>query len=509
MVLSLLGLALAAPALPVDAVARHDALLAAFDAHFAPGAHAPETGTPVHAGCLTGLVASLKQDWDLFSPAERARMTRTLAPWKADLVEVPASPPPPPSATESCFGTQKANALAGERFVVEYDDGISESNVQRLLTALEFSYDKEVTELGWRAPMGAGNCLLPVYIEPSNQQSAYTTVDRCATGYCPYIVAYSGSFADLSWADTMAAHEFNHALQYSYGVANEFWWWEATATYVEESVYPTSNWWAYYVTGYAENPHLSLNASDQQDQDIFWHMYGMAIWAFYLDEYQGGLDTVQGAWEAARRAGGRNEAYYYGAWDALEDLGIDFDAAYLDFAVRNATMDYEAHRILPAVKTVGRVRALPASDTVAGGARPQGYGQNYIPVDGGLGAGILRLTVTGDEAVAWGGAIVATADGRALRAAVTSAEAGTPLVVELPDYAGEELMLMVTPLARNERPRSYDWSLEIVPPPVEEVEDDKGMFGCSAVPGAAGTVPVLVGVGLALVGRRSRRRPLA
>ncbi len=505
MVLSLLGLALAAPALPEDARARHDALLASFDAHFAPGAHAPQPGAPAHVGCLTGLVASLKQDWDLFSPAERARMTRTLAPWKADLMETPSAPPPPPVATESCLAPRKANALAGERFVVEYDDGTSESNVQRLLTALEYSYDKEVTELRWRAPMGAGNCLLPVYIEPSNQQSAYTTVDRCAVGYCPYIVAYSGSFADLSWADTMAAHEFNHALQYSYGAATEFWWWEATATYVEESVYPSSNWWAYYVTGYAQNPQLSLNASDQQDQDIFWHMYGMAIWAFYLDEYQGGLATVQGTWEAARRAGNRTDVYFYGAWDALEDLDIDFEEAYLDFAVRNATMEYDAHRILPQVDTVGRVRALPASDTVAGATRPQGYGQNYIPVEGGLGAGILRLTVTGDDAVSWGGAIIATADGRTLRSEVATAEAGSALVVELPDYGGEELMLMVTPLAQDERPHGYDWTLEIVPPPVDAEESDKGFLGCSAAPGTTGVVPLALAGLAGVLGRRRRR----
>ena len=74
---------------------------------------------------------------------------------------------------------------------------------------------------------------------------AYTTVEYCSGSGCmPYIVAYSGSFNSGNWWKTMACHELNHAIQFSYGFSHEFWWWEATATWIEEYVYPSFNDWA-------------------------------------------------------------------------------------------------------------------------------------------------------------------------------------------------------------------------------------------------------------------------
>ncbi len=495
MLLALVSLALAAPT--PDARAIHDALLARFEAEV----ELVDAGSadPHGPGCRTGLVMDLKAHWDLFSGEERARITSALAPWKEDLVApaVHARPPAEPgqAATDSCFGQQKANRLAGTNFVVEWDDGIPSSYADAFLEALEYSYGKEVGDLGWRAPLGDGRYLMPAYIENGRGQGAYTTVDFCAGGYVPYIVAQSGSWSDASWADTMAAHELNHALQFGYGFAHEFWWWEATATYVEDSVYPSSNWWAYYVGGYTQAPQVAMNASDQQDQTIFWHMYGMALWAFYLDEYQGGLDTVRGTWE---RASDERGTYVYGQWDALAELGIDFEDAYVDFTLRNAAMDYADHRILPEIDTLTTVRSLPAGDTVTGASRPQGYGQNYIAVNNGLGEGDLVLDFSSDEGVRWAVALVETSGAQLLGTELVEVDETGTAQLTLPDYGAEDVMIMVTPLVEGSTKRTYTWGLSLVTPEVVDTGDDTVADGaddsadedaklagcaCSATPG--------------------------
>jgi hypothetical protein len=514
MLLFLATLAHAAPALTPAEQTTRDALLARFDAHFE---HAAETEGP--DGCLTPLVAELKQSWHLFDAGERARITGVLAPWKADLAAPVAAARPRTDASraslaDSCVGQQKANRLEGEHFVVEWDDDVDDRYAPRFLEALEYSYGIETDDLGWRKPAGDGRYLMPAYIERGNYQGAYTTVEQCGSGYYPYIVAYSGSWADASWADTMAAHEFNHAIQFSYGFAHEFWWWEATATYVEDSVYD-SDWWAYYVTGYADSPHVAMNASDQQNQEIFWHMYGMAIWNFHIHENLGGMSTVLDIWESGRDERG---TYTWGQEDAFEELGLDFRATYLDFIVRNVSMDYVDHRILPEVDTVGNVRELPASGAGEGGTRPQGYGQNYVRIAGGLGTGTLELDFTSDEGVAWAVGLVETDGREVLRSSVQVIDALGAGTVTLEDYATNDVYLVVSPLVDGSAKRDYAWTLALVAPPVEEdpvvdPADEAGdetviKGGCGCATGSLPGVPLTAAAvgAAALLARRRRTR---
>jgi hypothetical protein len=280
------------------------------------------------------------------------------------------------------------------------------------------------------------------------------------------MVAYEGSWSSMSWADTMAAHEFNHALQFGYGFAHEFWWWEATATYVEDSVYD-SDWWAYYITGYSDNPQIAMDASSQDDQDIFWHMYGMAIWGFYLDEYQGGLATVLGTWEAAERERG---TYTFSQEEALGELGLDFRAAYLDFVARNVVMDYAQQRLFPDIDTVGSIDALPAEGGETGRQAPEGYGQNYVEIEEGLGEGDLVVTFAGEDSVEWA-LLLVEHDGSAILRTVESTFEGGAGEVVLEGYGEHPVGLVVTPLADSDSRRDYSYTAELRSPPEPEPDD--------------------------------------
>ena len=291
----------AAPATATaDHVALHDALLQRFE------------DTSGQGGCLTGLVLELRANWGLFTADERERMTTILAPFKADLFddlpekadEQGSVPPPAGNPTTTCFGEQGDSKIVGDHFEVQWDSGtVSQSVAQGFLDDLEVAWTAEVEELGWKDFAGGDQYLMMAYIENRNTGGAYTTISTCGGMYMPYIVAGKDAVSYGTWTDEMAAHEFNHALQFNYSYAPEFWWWEATATYVQSLVRDSTNW-ADYLYGYSDAPYIALGASSQSDQDVFWHMYGLSIFAHYLADHQGGRDTVRATCENAEDSRG-------------------------------------------------------------------------------------------------------------------------------------------------------------------------------------------------------------
>jgi hypothetical protein len=112
----------------------------------------------------------------------------------------------------TCIEQQGDNKLDGEYFSVQWDDGVtSESKAEDFLEVLEYSYEKEVDELGWQTPTKMSQYLMLALIQ-SGGSGAYTTA--FTSGSCssmPYIVAGSSSFSSGNWYRSMAAHEFNHA----------------------------------------------------------------------------------------------------------------------------------------------------------------------------------------------------------------------------------------------------------------------------------------------------------
>lgn len=512
----LLSTALAAPN------ELHDRLLDRFHGTFAAAEQAPV--------CMTGLVKDLKENWELFTPAERAELTARLDPGRADLLAPVARPtaPPPPGGTPSdtCQGQEHSNRVTGSHFAVEWDNAIDERTAEEFLDALESAYTKEIDELGWEPPAGYAQYLMKVEVVSGNYAGAYTTVEQCGRTYVPYIVAYAGSFQGNSdWYETMALHEFNHSSQFSYGYGPEFWIWEATATYIEEQVEPDNNWWSTYVTGYSGNPHMPMSAESQSDYDTFYHMYGMAIWGFHLEEHEGDADTVRKMWEWA---GGHGTYYDLDIEDMTEGAGVDFAAAYADFVARNAAMDYREHRLYMEVDTTDEVSSLPADGASGNRDAPGGYGQNYIHIDSSASDGgrTLQVTLTSDEGVDWLVELIEVDSDSVLRTKMATGEG--EVTVEMPAFDGKDVMLAVSPLKHNNNKEyTYAWSAElldeVITDPGDTTDtidtdpddgnpdgDGTGSFnsdpegqgnGCSTAPGGVAGLGVLLGLA-ALAGRR-------
>jgi len=415
--------------------------------------------------CSTGLVASLKENWSGFGPLQRARMTAKLAPFKDDLVEdAPITPPPSSLADDTCYGQYGDNRIVSEHFAVEWDDGVVTQNVaQSFSDSLEYSWDVEVDELGWREPDGSDHYLMLAYIADGNYGGAYTTVDTCNNEYVPYIVAYAGSFYSGSWYQDMACHEFNHAMQFGYGFAHEFYWWEATATYIEDSVYPAHHGWAPYVSGYADKPWIAMNASSQTDDEIFNHMYGMSIFAFYLHEYVGGGDFVRQTWDAAI---GEHGTYSLWIGDVVEDLGYDFDEVYRGFMATNTVMEYEDQTYFPGINVTQGIGQLPGDGESYSEMEPEPYGQNYITIDTDEASASepdLWVTVDGEEGGQWDAVLVGTSASQVLDmvALEFDGDHGEGRLPNFGDY--REAWLVVSPTKLSGWGRSYQYTAETVP----------------------------------------------
>ena len=452
-----------AVALEPDQLAIRSQLLERFDTVTSPIGIEPHQ----RGACLTGLVTDLREHWQLFEPADQQRMADFLAPWGSgdlsprNLRPSDDGPPPPPPADgdEPCFGHQSNNVLLTDHFSIEWDNGVSRSLAESFAESLEYSWDKEVLEFGWNRPEGTDNYPMLAYIaDEDGYAGAYTSVEYCnGEGYVPYIVAYSGSWSSASWAEDMACHEFNHAIQFSTSYAPEFWYWEATAIWMEEQVYPSHNYWTYYVDAYTSNPWIGLTASSQRDQEIFYHMYGAAIFNFFIDNWYDGAATVKGMWDYAA---GRSGQYSLTVWDNVAGIGVDLDweEVFVGFLAANTVMDYDEQSAFPSIDIHDSVTSLPDAGESSGSDEPESLGQNYIRFDDALDTGKdLHVTFQGEAGPDEWFAVLVSTEGRrvvqTVRMELDDSHQGEGFIA----FEGGDVFLVVSPWDEDASGYHYNW----------------------------------------------------
>ncbi len=414
--------------------------------------------------CLTGLVIDLKEHWELFEPADQQRMADFLAPWGGGDLSPPGrpvegdEPPPPPPADgdQPCFGHYGDDWILTDHFSVEWERGVDREIAEHFAEALEYSWDKEVTEFGWNRPLGTDDYPMLAYIaDEPGYGGAYTSVERCGNEYVPYIVAYSGSWSSYDWAEDMACHEFAHAIQFSTSYAPEFWYWEATAIWMEEQVYPSHNYWTYYVDAYTQNPWIGLTASSQRDQEIFYHMYGGAIFNFMIDNWYDGHATVKGMWDYAAARGGQ---YSLPVWDNITGIGLDWDEVFVGFLAANTVMDYDEQNVFPSIDIHQSVTSLPSSGEDSSSDQPESLGQNYIRFDDGLDEGKdLKVTFQGDAGPdEWYAVLVSTENRQVVQAVRIELDSGH-LGEGTISFEGGDVYLVVAPWDESAAGYHYNW----------------------------------------------------
>ena len=277
---------------------------------------------------------------------------------------------------------------------------------------LEEVWVYEIVQLGYLKPAGTEMYLYDVYIANTRDKIIGNgddltpslgfnflglTVTYCDKDYfqiCKddnlhdsfsYIIV-NNSYSNDQTMKITAAHEFFHAIQFSYPSIDDWWhspsdhWWiEASATWMEEVVFDEINHYYTRVRSWLRSPELSLKNTGSSYSD---HKYGDVIFILYLtDVYLKSRDFVRNVWE--NDEGGIDSL---NSVLAAEKYGrVDFESAFKGFIALNAVADIgEAYGGYEEGKQYGRVAVskehgdYPATSSVSSITAPYELGANYI-----------------------------------------------------------------------------------------------------------------------------------
>ena len=173
--------------------------------------------------------------------------------------------------------------------------------------------------LGWRDPASDfgtdGGDEVDIYIENIGADGIFGYValdpgqaqDPSVPHFGYMVMDNDYSQAEFHYADPLvplsvtAAHEYNHVLQNAYDYLEDPWMFEATATYMEDKVYPAINDYLTYVNAWVATTRQALTAFPASGPESF-KPYGSAVWDHWLD-HRFGPGVIRGAWEQSIGAG--------------------------------------------------------------------------------------------------------------------------------------------------------------------------------------------------------------
>lgn len=279
MVAILLPLLLIATASNASTVAEGDSLLLE---HRAGGTFAERRGesAPSAAEVVTARVLMATLD----STNSPAPLALTVAPIESDNYNIYRYTPP----YRVIYGKTYAN------------DSATIAMAESLSEELARVHDFYVTSLGLRAPVGAESYYIDIYIGNRGARNPQTgrTV-RIEPYYAAFADQYSEGTGFMVFNPVLEgellkitlAHELFHLVQFAYKDSGDFldsdlWFLEATATAMEEQLYPEGDDYIRFVDSWYGQCHLDMDTFNGSKE------YGAAIFALYL-EGRFGLDIMR------------------------------------------------------------------------------------------------------------------------------------------------------------------------------------------------------------------------
>jgi len=286
-------------------------------------------------------------------------------------------------------------------------DRTTEAFVDELVAAFEQVYDAQVTALGWPAPppdggLGGDN-RFDIYVANLKRNEdvtfGYARFEDPATGspnrdgYTSYFVIENdfkeaGSDNPLSLLRATLAHEFHHAIQFSFDFADAHdWVYEATSAYMEILTAGEDEDAVRYVAYNFDYPELCFGTVDDPAGEM---MYGEWLFLQALaDDY--GPQVVRELWD--------NLALVEG-FEALENTvaiyGVTVPQALARYRAKNLVRAYALAPQFDATVWLENTIARPGV-WQPGGAGVQELGANYFAFQPAPGA--YTITVDGPDAL--------------------------------------------------------------------------------------------------------------
>jgi len=280
----------------------------------------------------TTTLLSLSRSLASLSPSQRRRARALLA-----------RPTDNPDPDGSAYTTPERPPVCSTHFCVHYvgtgddapDPADANANaipdyVEGVAAVAENVYTVENGNLGWRAPQpdGArgGDPRVDIYLV--NLQGGlfgYAATDLGQTGRSQYgYLVIDDDYSTVDFPGTVPladlqvtlAHEYNHVLQFGYDIGQDLWFYEATATWIEDYVYPDLNDYLRYIKRWSTRSKVPITKQSIK-------IYGTAVLNHWLAGRYG-PEVVRTAWERARGvkpAGFSVDAYTAGIKAAARGAG--------------------------------------------------------------------------------------------------------------------------------------------------------------------------------------------
>ena len=275
--------------------------------------------------------------------------------------------------------------------------------VINLASYLDHVWDREVNNMGYKAPppdgSAGGDGKYDVYIKNINAYG-YTDYD---TGPSDVYMVINNTFSNSVFPLNLdpegnqkgdmkvtVAHEFFHACQFQYSLDTDSstWWFEASATWMEDALYPEVKDYLNYVGSkyddtndngrwdpgetyykidgitpngiygrgvkWSDEPEAPLDTSDDINYPLV--DYGNAVWAKYLSEnYEPGENIIKNIWT---RMGYKHTAIQ-AISDELSSLGASLKSALTDFREKVFLREFADGRYYPLVRQEETYSAYP------------------------------------------------------------------------------------------------------------------------------------------------------
>jgi hypothetical protein len=272
----------------------------------------------------------------LSSPADQARA--------ADILARPTDNPNPDDTHNKYGANAEATPVCGANVCIHYvttgphavdttdggDAGTTPDYVDAALNVFQNDvWAQEVTAMGYRAPKSdlssdnngsssadATGAKFDVYLADLGDESLYgycTTDDPHfdqgstyhffdASSYCvvdnDFVASQFPTHTPLENLEVTAAHEFFHAVQFAYDAADDQWFMESTATWMEDEIYPDVNDnLQYLVDGPLGKPLTPLDKG-ATNSDPCCHVYGDWIFFRFVSE-KFNATLIQDMWDRA------------------------------------------------------------------------------------------------------------------------------------------------------------------------------------------------------------------
>lgn len=219
----------------------------------------------------------------------------------------------------------------------------------------------EVTFMGWVQPpsdgVKGGDNRYDIYIMRINaygityrESLVRSPYPNSATSYVAMRNSYTGlSGTPLGLMQVTAAHEYNHAIQFTYDAYEQTWVMEGTATWMEDEVYDDVNDYIGYLPEFFGNPDIALYSTKG------YHEYGSCIFFKYMSEHVA-APVVRSVWQYTTTLSTVDSFE-----SALSSYGADPQMVFEGFTTSNYVKtippyDYTEASLYPSVRVEGLLK---------------------------------------------------------------------------------------------------------------------------------------------------------